>query len=191
MVRPLSAPSKSAAVRRPPPLPMLTPTSDSSARVNEMPPAQQLARLATYLHPESFQHEQGGPQPPAQLRAESRLCNLRNLPGFAARQSTLRILRWSAERTRVGAIGVVVDEEEAHGERQRRVHVVEAQHGRAGVQLACAAAAFLSSLQIFKILWAITDVCTSAWQPTGSFCNASQRTAWEPADKCVGRDHGC
>ena len=65
---------------------------------------------------------------------------------------------------------MVVDEEEAHGERRRRVHVVEAQHGHAGVQLACAAAAFVSSSQLFEMSRAITSVCTSAWQPFWQLC---------------------
>ena len=162
MVRPLSAASNSAAVRRPPPLPAPTPTSDSSARVNEMPPAQQAARLTIHLNPEIFQHEQGCPQAPAQPQAESRHCNLRRLPGFAARQVCKSINgthKRSAVRTRVGAVRVVVNEEEAHGERRRRVYVVEAQHGRGGVQLACAR---LQALRRCLIIHRPSVVCTSA-----------------------------
>ena len=42
-----------------------------------------------------------------------------------------------AAGTGVAAVGVVVDEEEAYAQRRRAVHVVEAQHRRTCVQLAC------------------------------------------------------
>jgi len=80
---------------------------------------------------------------------------------------------------------VVVDEEEAHGERRRRVDVVEAQHGRPRVQLACAAA---GARRGCRVLYAGTLSRTGALAEYTSRCAARAPPAL-PSTYLLRHDH--